>query len=380
MNILLSPDSYKHSLSSIEICNVMEESINQISDGIKVHKFPVSDGGEEFLDVFFYHDDTLEEKHYTVSDESGNKKEVIVGYCPKAKEVIIEVALVVGLVQLEANTIDIEKRTTFGIGELIIQVCNDLEVDSIVIGLGGTSTNDGGIGCLAALGMHLYDRNHNEVQPYLLNIEKVYSIEMQLVSEKVADIQFKLLCDVNNILLGEQGATYTYAPQKGANERTCDYLEHCMKKWTLLLNGLMNKTCHEEPGSGAAGGLGFAFLSCLHTEVVNGTYYLLERFHFHHYLNQCDYLITGEGKTDYQTLFGKVPISLAKIAKQYKVPTICISGAVSDISVVDMLTSGIIGLYGLAQRPMTLKDSLNDTKYLLQKITQSIVSTISYHK
>lgn len=322
MKVLLAPDSYKGSLTSAEVCAALSEGIKSISNEIDVLQFPSSDGGEGFCDCMrniFGGEVINREVTYPLGDK-GNASFV---YISETKTAYIELASASGLMLVPENERDIMRSSTKGTGELIREAIL-LGAKTVVLGLGGSATNDCGIGLLHALGMRFLDSAGFELKPYAGNMGKVsYVVKNEMLD--VSDVKFVAACDVKNPLCGEYGAAQIFSRQKGASEENVAFLDNAALHFAKVLS-----IDPEKAGSGAAGGVGAAVLSVLNGEYVSGASLLVNSDSFKSALSGCDLLITGEGNTDRQTSYGKLVSVVLSSAKKCGVRSVVLSGGLSD--------------------------------------------------
>lgn len=327
MKIVVAIDSFKGSLSSMEAGNAIKEGILRIKPHAEVIVKPLADGGEGTTDAIL--EGTGGEKiNLTVTGPMGKLVDTYYGYIYETKTAVIETAAASGITLV----LDSEKNpmlaTTYGLGEMIkhavLKGCKDF-----VIGLGGSATNDGGIGMLSALGYEFKDKDGKSVGQGGKVLEKVAYISNKLVMKELEDCNFKVACDVNNPLYGVNGATYVFGPQKGVTDKMKVILDDGMKNYAKVSNEFTGKKCDAAKGAGAAGGLGFAFLEYLNAELIPGIELVLNTLRLEEEIIDADYVITGEGRMDFQTAMGKVPVGLAKLAKKYNKKVIAFAGSVT---------------------------------------------------
>ncbi|WP_350342771.1 glycerate kinase [Proteinivorax tanatarense] len=331
MKIGVACDSFKGTFSSAEVADYIEKVAIHYFEEIDVVKIPIADGGEGTVDTLlhFLEGETV---YQNVRNPLGQIVTAKYAYFQNEKTAIIEMAQASGLSTIEREKRNPLKTTSFGTGQLIN---NALEkgAQKIILGLGGSATNDGGLGAVAALGGKFFDKTSNELTSYcgeMLN--KVTKISMENINPKMFDCRIILMCDVDNLLLGKHGATYVFGPQKGAKVDELNYLEEGMKKYSKVLERHANLKVSAIEGSGAAGGLAAAMLALFECEVKSGINTSLDLINFEEQIKGCKFVITGEGKMDSQTFGGKVPYGVAKRCKEMKVPVIGFVGALEMCS------------------------------------------------
>lgn len=325
--IVIAVDSFKGTMSSIEVCSRIETGFKAILPEIETVKVPIADGGEGTVDTFLT---ALggEKIKVTVKDPLFRDVESFYGILPDQKTAVIEMAAASGLplVEEEKNP---RLTSTYGTGELMLDAlqrgCNKL-----IIGIGGSATNDGGIGMAAALGVKFLDQEGN---PIALNGEGLGQLRRIDVSEKDPRIdrcQVLVACDVDNPLYGEHGAAYVFAPQKGADQAMVEDLDQNLQNYAAVLQKDLGLSVQEIAGAGAAGGLGAGLVAFTPAQLKPGIEIILDAVSFSAIIADADLIITGEGKIDGQSLRGKVPIGIADRAKNSGVPVIAIVGDVGD--------------------------------------------------
>ena len=325
--VVIAVDSFKGTMSSIEVCSRIETGFKAILPEIETVKVPIADGGEGTVDTFLT---ALggEKIKVTVKDPLFREVESFYGILPDQKTAVIEMAAASGLplVEEEKNP---RLTSTYGTGELMLDAlqrgCNKL-----IIGIGGSATNDGGIGMAAALGVKFLDQEGN---PIALNGEGLGQLRRIDVSEKDPRIdrcQVLVACDVDNPLYGEHGAAYVFAPQKGADQAMVEDLDQNLQNYAAVLQKDLGLSVQEIAGAGAAGGLGAGLVAFTPAQLKPGIEIILDAVSFSAIIADADLIITGEGKIDGQSLRGKVPIGIADRAKNSGVPVIAIVGDVGD--------------------------------------------------
>lgn len=322
MKIVVGVDSFKGSLSSIEAGNIIKEAIHSKYKNIDVIVKGVSDGGEGFCDVLI---NQLNGKRIEVKIQNPLRQQIMSYYGLINDCAIIETAKCCGLTLVEEK--NPLKASSIGLGQMIRHAVS-LGVKKFIIGLGGSATNDGGMGMLEGLGYRFYDKDHQLLIGCGENLSKIEYIDTQNVIEGLNECHFQIASDVNTKLCGINGASYVFGPQKGASQSMIKLLDEGLYHFALVTLKNSNIDYQHTSGSGAAGGLGFAFLSYLNGQLVPGMELVCKLIHLDKELQSADYFITGEGKIDHQTMMGKAPYTLCKIAKQYGCKTIVIGGQI----------------------------------------------------
>ena len=366
MEILLALDSFKGNISSIDVENVIEKTIKKIDDSINVIKVPLADGGEGTLDAIKYSKDCIIE-NIEVPGANGKKIIVDIAYIDY-NTAIIEVAKIVGLSILKDYEKDPYKLTSVGVGE-VIKYLLDKNIKKIYIGLGGSSINDAGFGMLYALGLRYYSKDNKELSYMLSDMEILDRIDTRYFDKRIFDKEIILLSDVNNPLCGSNGASYIYGPQKGLKD--IEKTDKLIKKFALKLS----PEYIEKSGSGSAGGLGFAFLYC-NGHMKSGIKEIMEILNIESMIKKADYIITGEGRIDSQSLNGKLPIGVASIAKKYNKKVIAMVGS-KELNLDEVYKNGIDLVLDIINKPMSLDFAMENVEILLEDTTKTLLQIIS---
>ncbi|WP_404456492.1 glycerate kinase [Virgibacillus necropolis] len=286
-----------------------------------------------------------------------------------SKTAIIECASIVGLVQVPTNQRNPDITTSFGIGEVMIDALNK-GCTSFIIGLGGSATNDGGLGMLLALGMKAWDKHENVVGPFGKDIHNVRKVSFSDIDSRLMESTIKVACDVDNPHCGIKGATNIYGSQKGATKNQIHEYDKALNVYADTIESVIGKSIKNDPGAGAAGGIGFALLSIGGT-LVSGAELLAHAMKIEDEIQDADLVITGEGQSDEQTLYGKAPGYIAELAGKYNVPTVLISGSV--IGDVDALGERFAGCFSIINQPLPLDKCIEQADVMLyQQIKQVI--------
>lgn len=358
MKVLVAIDSFKGSVSSLQAGDACAKGIKKADKESEVWVKGLADGGEGTLDVLVNSMDGIKKKT-NVHDAYGRKIACSYGIIEKEKLAIIEIAQIVGLPMDDRH--EPLKSGTYGVGELILHCLKD-GYEQIIIGLGGSSTNDGGMGMLEALGVQFFDKEGKLLDGIARNLAEVSSASFDNLNPLVKKAKIMIACDVKNPLCGNNGATYIYGPQKGVLPSQLAYLDQSMERYGRIVN----ETKMNEPGAGAAGGLGFALMSVMKYDMKPGIEIVMEEGQFDSLVKQADLVISGEGKIDAQTAMGKGPGGLAKLAKKYHKTMILIGGSVQkEAQACHEL--GITAYFSIQSCPIGL-DQAMDVDYTLKHI------------
>lgn len=325
MKVLVAVNEFKGSLTSYEVGQIISKKINESFSDYEVQMEVVADGGDGFLNIF----KNFEKKHFTTLNAA--KKECKASYLInlETKEAVIEVAEVIGLKQLSENQKDPYKTSTAGLGKLISHLL-DKGIENFIIGLGGSATNDCGIGMLSELGIRFISRNGEICQHGINELKKIERIDFNCKNKKLEKAKFTIISDVNSPLYGKKGATYVYSKQKGLKEEDFLKVDEVVENFARLVSKEFGNDYSFYEGSGAAGGLGFAFLSFLNSTIQSGSSFMINYLDIEQKIKEVDYLVTGEGKLDKQSYMGKAPIELARIAKKFDKKVIFLAGSIID--------------------------------------------------
>ena len=357
-NFILVPDSFKGTLSAIEVCNIMKSSIKSLYKDANIISVPVADGGEGTVDAFLY---ALggEKKSVWVSD-AFNEQKILAHYAMLKDDIaVIEMAACAGL-PLVKNCLEPDKTTTFGVGELIIDAINS-GAKKIILGLGGSATNDGGCGMAAALGVKFKDEQDQEFIPTGGTLSQIYKIDMNNIYSKIKDVEFISMCDVDNPLCGRLGASAVFAPQKGADEDMVKSLDEGLAHLAKIIKRDLHIEVKDIKGAGAAGGLGAGSIAFLQSKLTKGIDVILDTINFDELVSKADIVFTGEGKFDSQSLHGKVVMGVANRSQKYKTPVIVVTGAIGE-NIQEAYNKGITAIFSINKEPMEFSKSALKSK------------------
>ncbi len=377
MRYIVALDSFKGSLTSLEAGSAVREAILDLEQKNEVVVLPLADGGEGTVEAMYSGlGGTLVEILVTGPlQEKVNAK-----YCilPAGKTAVIEMAYAAGLTLVPENKRNPLKTTTYGVGEIIKDAINR-GCRKFIVGIGGSATNDGGTGMLSALGYKFLDENGNEIPLGAEGLEKLKSVSYAEAIPELKNCSFRVACDVTNPLCGEFGCSAVFAPQKGATKEDITKMDLWLRSYADITKTLFPESDSQYPGTGAAGGLGFAFHSFLNGELKSGVSIILQEIGFEKYVLNADVVITGEGRLDAQTAMGKAPVGVAKIAKKYDKKVIAFAGSVSDGAEV-LREQGIDEFYGITPPEMPLEIAMKkDVAYknLYNTVQKVMVEKVS---
>jgi len=285
---------------------------------------------------------------------------------------VIECAKMAGLIQVPEEKRNPDHTTTYGIGETILAAL-DKGCTSIIIGLGGSATNDGGLGMLLALGMEAFDEQGNKVGIYGQDVHKIRSVDFSKIDSRLNKVAIKVASDVDNPLCGTRGASSIYGPQKGATAEQVKSYDQSLYNFSRLVESNLQTSIRDVAGAGAAGGLGFGLLA-IGGQLVSGAELLANAIDMETAIQKADIVLTGEGQSDAQTLYGKAPGYIASVAAKYNVPTILISGGIEE---VDQLSHVFAGSFSIINKPLTLQACIEQADTLLYQQTKQVIQLVS---
>lgn len=361
VKVLVVMDSFKGSATSMDCGQAVSKGIMNVYPKADIVTIPLADGGEGTVDALIGATGG-EQIEVLVTGPLGEKVNAVYGILGDGKTAVIEVAAACGLPLIRDDSLNPLLTTTYGVGELIKDAitrgCREF-----VIGLGGSSTNDAGIGMLQALGFKFLDSNLQEVGFGGGELGKIQAIDMDSRNEELKKCSFQIACDVSNILYGKEGAAYVFGPQKGATDEMVLQLDHGLKHFSDVVSKETGLELHNINGGGAAGGLGAAFYGFLNGKLQSGIDLMLEKIGIQEQLTDVDIVITGEGRLDGQTSMGKVPLGIGKVAGKYQIPVIAIAGSVTDDAAV-LHEQGISSFFSILQSPMALDEAMDSSRTL----------------
>ena len=323
MKVLVAVNEFKGSLTSKEIANLVLKVANKRNNDIEIISEIIADGGDGFLEIF----DNFSKKEMIVTNALGENitANYLVDY--KSKRAVIEVAEIIGLKKVSEKNPYI--ASTYGLGEVIVSLLKD-NITDFIIGLGGSATNDCGIGMLSALGFRFKDKHNNLCVHGINELKNIVKIDDEYVDKNLKKAHFTLVSDVENTLFGKNGATYIFSKQKGLNEEDFDKVDNYIKGFTQIVSSKYNKELYNVLGSGAAGGLAYGFFSFTNSCITKGSDFMIDYLNIEEKIKEVDIVITGEGKLDLQSYMGKAPIEIARVAKKYNKKVIFLAGSILD--------------------------------------------------
>lgn len=355
MKVVVAVDSFKGSLSSLEAGSAISEGIHRVMDDVEVVVRPLADGGEGTVEALALGMNGRIE-NIKVTDPLGDMVEASYGIIDETKTAIIEMSAAAGITLVAEPDRNPLNTTTYGVGEMISDAINK-GCRNFIVGIGGSATNDGGVGMLQALGYSFLDAAGNQIPFGAKGLSVLETISDEHVNPQLKDCNFKIACDVTNPLCGENGCSAIYGPQKGATPSMITQMDEWLSDYAHLTQEKYPKASMTQPGTGAAGGLGFAFLSYTNAVLESGIKIVLDETRLESYIADADIVITGEGRLDGQTVIGKAPIGVAGIAKKYQKPVIAFSGCVAEDATA-CNQHGIDAFFPILRTVTTLDDAM----------------------
>lgn len=372
---VVAPDSFKESMTAKEVCDAMEKGIKEADSSAEVIKVPMADGGEGTVDSLV--DATHGQRVIVeVTGPLGNKISAYYGILGNGITAVIEMAKASGLEIVEKKKRNPMITTTFGTGELIRDAL-DHNVKEIIIGLGGSSTNDGGSGMAQALGAKLLDQNNHQIPFGGGNLDKLDKIDISNLDSRLQDVKIILASDVTNPLIGKEGASRVFGLQKGATPEMVEKLENNLQHYAKIVKRDLNKDVASVSGAGAAGGLGAGLMAFTTCEMRQGVDLAIEVTKLEDKIRNTDYVFTGEGGTDFQTKFGKTPYGVAKLGKKYHKPVISLAGYLGE-GIDSLYSEGFTAIFGIIPGACDLSAALKNGPSNVARTTENIVRLLKF--
>ena len=372
--IVLAPDSFKESMTAKEVCEAMERGIRKANSQIRCIHVPMADGGEGTMQSLV---DATGGRVYSkeVVGPLGNNVVAEYGILGNGEIGVIEMASASGI-----HLVDSEKRnplitTTFGTGQLI-KACLDKGVKKLLIGIGGSATNDGGAGFIQALGGRLLDENGDDLSYGGGALAKLHTIDLSNLDERLKYVSVEVACDVNNPLCGKEGASYVFGPQKGATREMIEILDQNLSHYAEVIKEQLGKDVISKAGAGAAGGLGAGLMAFLDVKLKSGIEMVIEYANLDEKVRDADMVWTGEGSIDFQTQYGKTPLGVAMIAKKYNKPVIALAGRVGN-DIDALYDKGIDAIFGIMRGVTSIEEALVKGPENVEKTSENIIRLLN---
>lgn len=369
MRFVVAPDSFKGSISAIGVAEAMEKGIKTVFPSAAVFKVPIADGGEGTVEALVATTGG-EMMMQEVIGPLGKPLQAHWGILGDKETAVIEMAAASGLPLVPQKQRDPRITTTYGTGQLM-RAALDKGIRKLIIGIGGSATNDGGAGMAKALGVRFLDQDGGDLPDGGVALGNLARIDLAGIDPRLAQTEILVACDVDNPLCGPRGASAVYGPQKGATPEMIDELDAALAVYAICASTATGKAVAELPGAGAAGGLGAGLLFFSNAQLRPGVEIVLEAAGFSGLVSQADLVFTGEGRTDFQTAFGKAPVGVAKAAKQFDVPVVCLAGGLGK-GAEHVLAEGIDAIFSVVPQPMSLEECMEAGPVLVENATEQI--------
>ncbi len=371
---VLAPDSFKESMTAEQACLAMQRGIEKVMPDAKIIHVPMADGGEGTVDALV----SARNGRKVYIEVSGpftqQKVQSYLGLIESDQTAVIEMALANGIHLIEKSKRNPLLTSTFGTGEMI-KAALDLGVSKIIIGLGGSVTNDAGAGMVQALGAKFLDKNGLSVALGGGQLDQIQSIDLSELDARLKQTEIIIASDVNNPLCGENGASYVFAPQKGASHEMVKILDQNLKHFADLVESTLNIEKQNISGAGAAGGLGFGLMAFAGASICSGVEIVIEEAQLAEKIARADYVFTGEGGIDFQTKFGKTPFGVAQVAKRFNKPVIAFAGYVGE-GVEELYDEGFTAIFGIVDGACDLQTALKNGERNLERCCENVVKLL----
>jgi glycerate kinase len=370
MKVVIAPDSFKESLTAKQVCVAIETGFKRVFPNASYHLVPVADGGEGTVQSLV--DATQGEiQHLQVTGPMAGKVDAFYGLLGGNNHTaVIEMAAASGLHHVQASQRDPKLASSYGTGELI-KAALDHGAKKIIIGLGGSATNDGGIGMLSALGVVFLDNTDKEIVANGAGLPFIKTIKTDMLDPRLADCEILVACDVDNPLCGIRGASHVFGPQKGATTEDIQFLDNSLKHYATCIKQQYAIDVLDQPGAGAAGGMGAALMAFTNATLKPGIELVLEAVNLKQFMPDTDLVITGEGRIDEQTVYGKTPMGVATVAKQFNIPVIGIAGSLGKNHQA-VYECGIDAVFAAVPGAMTLQQAFTEAHDNVANVAENI--------
>lgn len=373
MNFVVVPDSFKECLSATSVANAIAAGIRHVISDAEIIHIPFSDGGEGFVEALV--SATNGEIIATPSVDALNRPiQSFYGVLGDKKTAVIEMAAASGLELISPGERDPLLASTYGTG-LLLKAALEADFTKIIIGIGGSASNDGGAGMAQALGFKLLDSQQNPIESGGGSLNKLHSIDRSNVNKQLENVQILIASDVMNPLLGISGATHVYGPQKGATPEIIEILESNLSHFAHILYKEFGVNFDDIPGAGAAGGLGTGLMAFCNAKIIAGFELVSQLTGLEEKISMASVIFTAEGKIDSQTAYGKTICGIAQLAKKYQKPVVVLAGIVED-GWSELHEKGVTSVFAIGDRPMCLNESIARAEELVTKTTAQVMRTV----
>ena len=374
MKIVVAPDSFKGSVTALQAANAIEQGLRRVFPDAVIDKIPMADGGEgtvqSLVDATGGHTQTQR-----VIGPLGNEVEAEFGILADGETAVIEMATASGLTLVPPKKRNPLHTTTYGTGQLI-HAALEAGCRHLIIGIGGSATNDGGAGMAEALGVQFLNIDGKLIKRGGGALCELASIDIAGLNPKIAETETVVACDVNNPLTGPEGASHVYGPQKGATPEIVKTLDAYLEHYDKVLTQTFGQSFNNIPGAGAAGGLGAGLMAFLNAELKLGVDIMIDTVKLKERMKGASLVFTGEGQLDFQTAFGKTPVGVAKVAKADNIPVIAIAGGIGE-GADAVCDAGIDAMLGIVQAPMSLEDAVENALQLIADTAEQAARLIA---
>ena len=373
MNVVVAPDSFKECLSARLVAESIASGIRRVMPETEIIQIPIADGGEGTVDALIA---ATKGKMVKAMTYDPLMRPVIsfYGVCGDGKTAIIEMAAASGIGLLSSDERNPMYTTTYGTGKLIIDAL-EAGYKTIILGIGGSATNDGGSGMAQALGVSLMDKSGKEIAHGGGHLSSLEYIDTSRIKPLINEAQIIVACDVTNPLFGYNGASFIYGPQKGGTPAMIETLDKNLEHFAKLIKEQLNIDVANVPGSGAAGGLGAGLMAFANAQLKPGFEIIKSITRLEEFISKADLVFTAEGKIDFQTQFGKTPYGVAQIAAKYIIPVVALAGIIGNGAEI-LYEKGITSMFSIVDKPMTLKESIAHAEDLLQNTAERVMRAI----
>ncbi|MEQ6122373.1 glycerate kinase [Reichenbachiella sp. MALMAid0571] len=372
MKIIISPDKFKGSLSALQVCEAIHKGIKRFDSAIETILHPLADGGEGTLDVL---DSALDLETIDVEVNDPLFRPIMASYKKDRQNAYIEMAAASGLPLLKNEERNCLHTTTFGTGELILDAISR-GVKRIYLLVGGSATNDAGIGMATALGYTFWDQQGKEISPVGNELIRIKAIDSNNLKVNLSEVEFFVICDVKNTLFGKEGAAYMYAGQKGADEEAINHLDKGLEHFSRTVQSAFGMDISGLEGGGAAGGIGAGAAVFLKAQILPGIQTVLEVTGYKEKLKGVDFIITGEGKLDEQTIQGKVIHGVDDISRANGIPYAIICGVVEDFEKVKRKLNAV-DILQVKSPDISLDSAINDAAFHVENLAYELIKNQS---
>lgn len=370
MKIIVAPDSFKGSVSAKEAAENIKLGILRVDQNAEIVCVPMADGGEGTVQSLV--DATGGELvHTRVTGPLLESVDAFYGILGDGRTAVIEMAAASGLPLVPADQRNPMNTTTYGTGELIKQAL-DRGCREIIIGIGGSATNDGGFGMAKALGARFLDKEGHDIGHGGGSLGRLHTIDVSQLDERLKDCCITAACDVDNPLCGHRGATYVFGPQKGAKGEMLELLDSNLARYAEIIREALGRDIKDCPGAGAAGGLGGGLLAFMNGKLQRGIHIVIDKVKLEEQLKDADLVITGEGMMDVQTQYGKTPFGVAVAAKKYGIPVIALAGQIGKDARM-LYEMGIDSIFSIVEGVTTLEEAMENAPVLLQNAAERVM-------